>query len=98
MQVMTTDEIAAFHDNLADVLAREGEDAAQAYLQQHLQRLPEGVRNEIVARMFFQEIVNEAQEIEESAKVREEGLKAIEVLERLKAELQKSEGSSQNRA
>ena len=91
---MTTDEIAAFHDNLADVLAREGEDEAQAYLGQHLQRLPEEVRNEILGRMFFDEIVQEAREIEAIAEAQKKALQAHEVLTALKKELEKREGKS----
>ena len=89
MKRMDTEELAAFHDNLADVLARDGEEAAQTYLGQHLQRLPGELRDEIVARTFFDEIVNEAREIEAVAQAQQEGIAALEALEAIKKELEK---------
>ena len=94
MQKMTTDELAAFHDNLLNMLERDGEEAAKGYLGRHLQRLPEAVRHEILGRIFFEEIVNEAREIEAIAKVQEQGLMAIKALEALKKELQMRERKS----
>lgn len=91
MQEMNAEELAAFHDNLADVLTRDGEASAQEYLGLHLSRLPEDLRNEIMGRIFFNEIVNEAQEIEAVAKAQQEGLDAIAVLETIKKELEKAE-------
>ena len=91
MQEMNAEELAAFHDNLADVLARDGEKGAQAYLGLHMQRLPEDLRHEILGRMFFSEIINEAQEIEAVASAQVEGLAALEVLEAVKIELEREE-------
>lgn len=96
MKTMTTDEMMAFHDNLADVLEREGEEAAQDYLARHLRRLPENVRQEVLTRMFFDEIVNEARETAAIREVQERGLAVLEVLNELKKQLNKAEKSEGN--
>ncbi len=92
MKEMTTEELVAFHDNLA-TLVEGDEEAARVYLGRHLQRLPKELREEILARMYFEEIVNEAQEIEAIAQAQEQGIAAVEALQAVKKELEKRENS-----
>ena len=86
---MNTEELAAFHDNLADVFARDGEAAAKKYLGQHLARFPNELREEILARIYFQELMDEAGEIEAVANAQQEGVAAMEALLAIKRELEK---------
>ena len=91
---MNTEELAAFHDNLADVLARDGEEAASDYLSHHMGRLPDEVRKEILARIFFDEMVKEAGEIEAIAAAQRDSIAAAEALQILKKELNKAANST----
>ena len=65
------------------------EDAAQQFLTEQMPRLPEGVRKEIIARAYFDSLVQEAEEIQDIAEIQMRGLAAIEILEKAIAEIEK---------
>ncbi|OGG48568.1 hypothetical protein A2704_00500 [Candidatus Kaiserbacteria bacterium RIFCSPHIGHO2_01_FULL_54_36b] len=85
---MTTEELSAFYDNLSRLVAEGDEDEAQEYLEHHIQRLPEELKNEILGTMFLKALVDEAKETETIARIQEEGMTAIKALEVLKKELE----------
>ena len=88
---MTTEELSAFYDNLSRLVAEGDEDEAQEYLEHHIQRLPEELKNEILGTMFLKALVDEAKETEAIARIQEEGMTAIKALEVLKKELETEE-------
>ena len=88
---MTTEELSAFYDNLAPLIARGEEDEAREYLEHHIQLLPEELKNEILGTMFLKALVDEAKETEAIARIQEEGMTAIKALEVLKKELETEE-------
>src|SRR3989344_992495 len=88
---MTTEELGAFYGNLAALVARGEEDEAQEYLEHHIQRLPDELKNEILGTIFLKALVDEAKETEAIARIQEEGMTAIKALEGLKKELETEE-------
>ena len=89
MKEMNAEELATFHDKLADLVAAGKEEEADEYLSHHLARLPEDLKNEILGRAFFQSLVDEAQEIEAIADIQKQGLAAVEALEAVKEAIRK---------
>lgn len=87
-----------FHDKLADLVAAGKEDEAQEYLSEHLQRLPEDLKNEILGLLFMDAIVQEAQEIESIASLQEQAISTIEVLEAVKKRIQEGRGETESTA
>ena len=85
---MNTDELVAFHDNLSELLVEGREDDAREYVGQHVHRFPEEIRGEIMAEMFLQAIVDEANEIETIADFQKEGALALRDLASLKKKLE----------
>ena len=51
--------------------------------------LPEEVRKEIIARAYFDSLVQEAEEIQDIADIQMRGLAAIEMLEKTIADIEK---------
>ena len=85
-QEMNTEELTAVYDKLLELTGAGNGDAAQTYLIERMPRLPEEVRKEIIARAYFDSVVEEVAEIEAIADIQREGLAAIEILERFIAE------------
>ncbi len=84
---MNKEELAAVHDKLVELAQAGNEQAAEAYLIEQMPRLPEDLRKEIIARAYFESLVDEAEETEAIAAIQERGLAAIEVLENALKEL-----------
>ena len=92
-QEMNTEELTTVYDKLVELAAAGNDEAAQAYLNEQMSRLPEGVRKEIIARAYFDSLAQEAAEIEAIAGIQKQCLAAIEVLERTLAEMKDAENS-----
>lgn len=91
---MNTEELGAFYGNLSALVAEGKEKEANEYLSHHLSRFPEDLKNEILGKMFFEAIVDEAREIETIADIQEEGVSTIKALEILKKEIEKGTGAT----
>jgi len=86
---MNAGELGAFYGNLSALAVGGKEIEAREYLRHHLSRLPVELKNEILGLMFFEAIVDEANEIEAVSKIQEEGILAIKALEAVKREIEK---------
>ena len=86
---MNIEELTSLYDNLSALVAQGKEDEAREYLGHNLARLPEDVKNQILGEMFFEAIVDEAQEIKAIANAQEKGISALRALETLKKEIEK---------
>lgn len=89
MSEITIDELVLLHDQLAALVGQDKEEEARALIGENLSRLPEEVRKEMLARTVFDELINEAREIETIAGIQRQGIEATEVLLALKEELKK---------
>ena len=86
---MNVEELTAVYDKLVELTEAGNEDAAQQFLTDQMSRLPEEVRKEIIARAYFDSLVQEAEEIQDIADIQMRGLAAIEMLEKTIADIEK---------
>lgn len=87
MEEMNAEELAALCDALDEAVDRGDEQAAQAILSEHMQRLPQQVRDAILGRLFFEEMAAEAAEYTAVEAARRDGIRAAHALEELRREL-----------
>lgn len=86
---LNAEELAVIHDTLAELAGAGKEAEVRAYLKEQLPRLPENMQKEIMARSYFDALVEEADTIEKISAIQKEGLAVIDVLEKALMELQK---------
>ena len=87
---MTQQELEQAYDKLVELKDAGDEQGIKAYLKQQMPRFPEDVRGEILARTYFDALVEEADEIEAIASIQKACLAALEALQK---ELEEQKGA-----
>lgn len=93
MKEFTAEELSEFYDTCRMYVDSGDEKTAMEYIGHHMQRFPDEVRKELLARMFFEEIANEAEEISEITTAQKEATEALQALETLKAAMEKGKSA-----
>jgi hypothetical protein len=78
---MNTEEMNELYSKIAALEARGDTEAAKALLMEHLPRLPENLRTEIMLEMFTSSLEAEASGLAFKRTLQEEGLRAAKTLE-----------------
>jgi len=87
MTPSTEERVTEVYETYVGLLQKGKEDAAKAYLEENLSKLPEDLRDKIIALMLNQSLIDEARELETIHTIQEAGLEAVEKLEELKKKL-----------
>jgi hypothetical protein len=83
---MESEKIQVIMDKLVSLRELAGDDAAQSYLAEIYPTLPEGLQREIALLTFMDAMKKEVDTRETIAQIQEEGITAIDALEKMKGE------------
>ena len=86
---MTKEELDAFYEKLSELAGRGTEDEVREYVDYYYPRLPENVRQELLFHTLVDAVKQTAAEDVVIAQVQEEGLAAVEKLEKMREHIQK---------
>ena len=83
---MESETLQIIMDKLASLRELAGDDAAQSYLTEIYPTLPESLQHEIALITFADAMKKEVETRETISEIQEEGITAIEALEKMKNE------------
>ncbi len=85
---MNEQELDVVREKIAELTIHGTESELRAYIDAQFPRLPENMQNEIMASLFATALEEELSELDAIDQVQEEGLKAVDDLEKLKKEIE----------
>lgn len=84
---MNTEQLVSIMNKLVVLLQTGDEAAAATYLNEVIPQLPKDLQLKLGAQLFFQSLQAEAEVHENVAELQQDGMLAIQALERAKAEM-----------
>lgn len=86
---MQKEELATFYENLGRITESGSEEQVREYIDHHYSRLPPDIRKEMFFKTMLGALKDEAREAAALRHAQDEGLAAIDVLEKAREEAQK---------